>query len=99
MMLLSSVMLKHEHLADGRADRSDSLGVPLKDTDRVHEILHIRGRNANYIEDPLGIQLYCVIGKLKKSGHHLNTYRCARGLNSLDSFHLNRFISGTHFVY
>ncbi|CAM4735070.1 unnamed protein product [Leuciscus chuanchicus] len=40
------------------------------------------------IQDPPGVQLYVQTGTLKKGGHTLPTFRCARGSTSLESFHL-----------
>ncbi|XP_028297333.1 uncharacterized protein LOC114459205 isoform X1 [Gouania willdenowi] len=75
----------------------DTLGVPLINSARMSEIVKSQKIHVTCIQDPQGIQLYLQTGNVLKGGHHLPTYRCARGSTSLESFHLhlNRFIPGT----
>ncbi|CAC5390845.1 unnamed protein product [Mytilus coruscus] len=72
----------------------DLLGTPLLDANKVEEIRKVQQNHVPCILDPPGSQLYVQTGVLKKGGHMLPTYRCARGSTSLESFHLhlNRFI-------
>jgi len=74
----------------------DTLGVPLINSARMAEILKSQRKHVACIQDPPGVQLYVQTGTLKKGGHTLPTFRCARGSTSLESFHLhlNRFIPG-----
>ena len=76
----------------------DSLGVPLIDSPRMAEIWRQQKRHAKCIQDPPGFQMYTKTGTLVKGGVVLNTYRCARGSTSLESYHLhlNRFIPGSY---
>ncbi|CAL8406944.1 unnamed protein product [Arctogadus glacialis] len=75
----------------------NTLGVPLINRARMAEILKAQLKHLPCLQDPPGFQLYTQTGTLKKAGHVLPTYRCARGSTSLESFHLhmNRFIPGT----
>ncbi|XP_059188503.1 uncharacterized protein LOC131971202 [Centropristis striata] len=61
------------------------------------EIWKAQQKHIPCLQDPPGFQLYTQTGTLKKGGHVLPTYRCARGSTSLENFHLhmNRFIPGT----
>ena len=54
-------------------------------------------KHVNCIVDPVAVPLYTKTGSITKSGRILPVYRCARGSNSLESFHshLLRFIPGT----
>ena len=74
----------------------NTLGVPLINRARMAEILKAQLKHLPCLQDPPGFQLYTQTGTLKKAGHVLPTYRCARGSTSLESFHLhmNRFIPG-----
>ncbi|XP_041485606.1 uncharacterized protein LOC121431891 [Lytechinus variegatus] len=70
--------------------------VPLFDSDRVWEIWDSEQKHIACIQDPPGVQLYTKTGETVKGGITLPVYRCARGLSSLESFHLHmsRFIPG-----
>ncbi|CAC5390846.1 unnamed protein product [Mytilus coruscus] len=72
------------------------LGTPLLDANKVEEMWKVQQNHVPCILDPPGSQLYVQTGVLKKGGHMLLTYMCARGSISLESFHLhlNRFIPG-----
>ncbi|XP_059190546.1 uncharacterized protein LOC131972826 [Centropristis striata] len=72
----------------------DTLGVPLINSARMAEIWKAQQKHIPCLQDPPGFQLYTQTGTLKKGGHVLPTYRCARGSTSLENFHLhmNRFI-------
>ncbi len=74
----------------------DTLGVPLINSARMAEIWKSQRKHVACIQYPSGVQLYVQTGTLKKGGHTLPTYRCARGSTSLESFHLhlNRLIPG-----
>ncbi|XP_030261766.1 uncharacterized protein LOC115574407 [Sparus aurata] len=76
---------------------NDSLGVPLFDRERMQHIWHVQKKHIKCIQDLPGVALYTKTGELTKGGLRLPTYRCARGLTSLQSFHLhlNCFIPGT----
>ena len=79
----------------------DTLGVPLLDEEKMWAVWEVQQRHIECIQDPPDIQLYTVVGTMKKGGLVLNKYRCARGSTSLESFHLhlNRFIPGKHCRY
>ncbi|XP_063969339.1 uncharacterized protein LOC129281443 [Lytechinus pictus] len=72
-------------------------GFPLFDSDRVWEIWDSQQKHIACIQDPPEVQLYTKTGETVKGGITLPVYRCARGLSSLESFHLHmsRFIPGT----
>ncbi|XP_013861718.1 uncharacterized protein LOC106516080 [Austrofundulus limnaeus] len=80
----------------GPAGRN-TLNIPLLDDLRIQEIWTTQRRHLSCIQDPPGVQLYMQTGKLTKGGVSLPVYCCARGSNSLESFHLhlNRFIPAT----
>ncbi|KAL8622718.1 hypothetical protein ACOMHN_009352 [Nucella lapillus] len=75
---------------------TDTLGVPLLDAARAWQTWEEQKRHVKCIQDPEGVSLYQETSPLRKGGHVLKTYRCARGSTSLESFHLhlNRFIPG-----
>ncbi|XP_028513840.1 uncharacterized protein LOC114574708 [Exaiptasia diaphana] len=75
---------------------SDTMGVPLLDSDRIWEIWESQKRHIPCLQDPEGVQLYIRTGTLEKGDVLLPTYRCARGTTSLESFHkhIARFIQG-----
>lgn len=75
----------------------NTLGVPLINEKRMAEIWKAQKKHLDCLQDPPGVLLYMQTGIIKKGGHNLKTYRCARGSTSLESFHLhmNRFIPGT----
>lgn len=75
----------------------DTQGVPLINSERMTEIWKQQQKHVQCIQDPPNIQLYTQTGVVKKGGHHLPVYRCARGSTSLECFHLHlsRFIPGT----
>lgn len=81
---------------DGEGGR-DTLGVPLVNSAKMAEIWKEQQKHISCLQDPPGFQLYTQTGTVKKSGHVLPTYCCARGSSSLESFHrhMNRFIPGT----
>lgn len=74
---------------------TDTLGAPLLKERRT--IWAEQKTHVACIQDPPDIQLYTVTGHITKSGVQLCVLRCARGSNSLESFHLHiaRFIPGT----
>ena len=75
----------------------DTMGVPLLDSKRIWGIWTLTKRHIKCIQDPVDISLYKVTGTLRKGGVQLNTYRCARGSTSIESFHchLERVVPGT----
>ncbi|KAI4800779.1 hypothetical protein KUCAC02_007077 [Chaenocephalus aceratus] len=75
----------------------DLMGVPLLEQVRMEHMWRVQRRHVKCIQDVPGVQLYTVTGTTTKSGILLTRYRCARGSNSLESFHLhlNTFIPGT----
>jgi hypothetical protein len=77
---------------------TDTLGVPLFNDERMWQIWNAQKRHIRCIQDVEGIQLYVTTGTLRKGGMTLNTYRCARGSTSLESFHLHlqRFVPGKY---
>lgn len=79
---------------------TDTLGVPLLDSDRIWNIWESQQRHISCLQDPEGVQLYTKTGTLVKGGVELPVYRCARGSTSLESFHnhLKSFIPGKLFL-
>ncbi len=75
---------------------NDALGVPLLDSVRMQHIWNVQRRHVTCIQDPPNVLLYMETGTINKGGVVLQTYWCARGYTSLESFHchLNRFIPG-----
>ncbi|MEQ2234561.1 hypothetical protein ILYODFUR_032851, partial [Ilyodon furcidens] len=75
----------------------NTLNIPFLDDVRIQDIWDTQRRHLSCIQDPPGVQLYTQTGTLTKGGISLPVYRCARGSNSLESFHLHldRFIPGT----
>lgn len=71
----------------------NTLGVPLINKEHMAEIWRGQKKHLSCLQDPPGVQLYMQTGTVKKGGHTLPTFRCARGSTSLESFHLhmNRF--------
>lgn len=76
--------------------KNDSMGVQLFEWERMEHILEVQWKHVRCIQDPPGVALYTKTGELTKGGVCLPSYRCARGSNSLESFHLhlNHFIPG-----
>lgn len=83
------------HSSEGERGR-DTLGGPLINSAQMTEIWKSQRKHVACIQDPPDVQLYVQTGTLKKGGHTLPTFRCARGSTSLESFHLhlNRAIPG-----
>lgn len=75
---------------------TDTLGVPLF-AEAMKDVWEEQRRHVKCLQDSPDVQLYTVIGHLKKGGISLPVLRCARGSTSLESFHLHiaRFIPGT----
>ena len=75
---------------------TDTLGVPLLDSDRIWTIWQSQQKHIPCLQDPEDVQLYTKTGTLVKGGIELPIYRCARGSTSLESFHnhLHSFIPG-----
>lgn len=75
---------------------SNTLGVHLINSPRMAACWEGQKQHLRCLQDPPGVQLYMQTGTVRKGGHTLPTYRCARGSTSLESFHLhmNRFIPG-----
>jgi len=75
---------------------TDVLGVTLFNKDMVG-IGTEQCKHMSCIQDPPNIPLYTRIDSVHKNGVILPVYRCARGSNSLESFHrhLLNFIPGT----
>lgn len=74
----------------------DSLGAPLLKSDKIWQIWESQLRHMECIQDPEGYSLYTKTGSRIKGGVEVPMYRCVRGSNSLESFHLHlaRFIPG-----
>ncbi|XP_049332828.1 uncharacterized protein LOC111197179 [Astyanax mexicanus] len=77
---------------------TDTMGIPLLDTERRDFIWNTQQQHLRCIQDPLGLQLYSKTRQLTRSGVVVPVYRCARGITSLESFHhhLNYFTIGTY---
>lgn len=78
------------------ADATDMLGVHLFNNE-MGEIWKEQKKHLSCIQDSPNIPLYTVCGTLQKGGIKLPVYKCARGTNSQESFHLHlaRFIPGS----
>ena len=74
--------------------RTDTLGVPLLDSDRIWTIWQSQQKHIPCLQDPEDMPLYTKTGTLVKGGIELPIYCCARGSTSLESFHnhLHSFI-------
>ena len=74
----------------------DTLGVPLL-KEEIKSIWEEQKHHVPCLQDPPGVELYTIIGHIKKGGVTLPVLRCARGSTSLESFHMHlaRFIPGT----
>ena len=79
----------------------ETLGVPLFDKAPLKHTWAQQMAHVACIQDPQGFSLYRQIGSKSKGGVRLPVYRCARGLTSLESFHLhlNRFIPGEQIIF
>ena len=77
-----------EELLLSLSHATDSLGVPLL-KEEMKVIWVEQQRHIKCLQDPPGILLYTVIGRLQKGGVTLPVFRCARGTTSLESFHLH----------
>ena len=77
-----------EELLLSLSHATDSLGVPLL-KEEMKVIWVEQQRHIKCLQDPPGILLYTVIGRLQKGGVTLPVFRCARGTISLESFHLH----------
>ena len=75
---------------------TDVLGVTLFN-EQMATIWNEQQRHVACVVDLPDLQLYTQTGTLMKGGIKLPVYRCARGSNSLESFHshIHRFIPGT----
>lgn len=75
---------------------TDLLGVPLL-SEEMQAIWQEQRNHIKCIQDPDGVQLYTITGRMTKGGVVLPILRCARGSTSLECFHLHlaRFIPGT----
>ena len=78
------------------SDATDTLGVPLFN-EKMVDIWQEQAKHADCITDVADIPLYVQTGQIVKAGVTLPVFRCARGSNSLESFHshLKNFIPGT----
>ena len=76
------------HSLEG-AKGTDTLGVPLFKSDTMWDVWSKQRKHVCCIQDPVDVTLYTKTGTLLKGGVQLNTYRCARGSTSLESFHLH----------
>ena len=85
-----------DNLLQSLSGATDSLGVPLLKDDMA-DVWAEQRKHITCIQDPASVNLYTVVGSLKKGGIHLPVLRCARGTTSLELFnlHLARFIPGT----
>ena len=85
-----------QELLDSMWNLTDAIGVRLIDPERMANIWRKELKHIPCIQDPPDVELYTTTGSLRKGGHTLQTYRCARGSVSVESFHLhqNRFIPG-----
>ncbi|KAL8574946.1 hypothetical protein ACOMHN_052111 [Nucella lapillus] len=74
----------------------DARGIPLLNRDHAWHVWHEQECHVACIQDPPDIRLYTQTGTTTMGGFCLPVYRCARGLTSLDRFHLHlsRFLSG-----
>ncbi|XP_063969451.1 uncharacterized protein LOC129281451 isoform X1 [Lytechinus pictus] len=81
---------------DGDQGR-DTHGIPLFDSDKIRQIWESEKKHVACIQDPPGVALYTKTGEIVKGSVLLPLVKCARGITSLESFHLhlNRFIPGT----
>lgn len=75
---------------------TDTLGVPLLNSERIWSIWESQQKHIPCLQDPDGVQLYTKMGTKVKGGVQLPVYCCARGSTSLESFHnhLDFFIPG-----
>ena len=75
---------------------TDTLGVPLL-KEEIKTIWEEQKQHVPCLQDPPGIELYTITGRINKCGVMLPVLRCARGSTSLESFHLHlaRFVPGT----
>ncbi|XP_014667376.1 PREDICTED: uncharacterized protein LOC106808959 [Priapulus caudatus] len=75
----------------------DTSGTPLLDAKRMTVLWESQEQHVACIQDPAECQLYTQTGTRVKGTVSLPVYTCARGLSSLESFHLHlaRFIPGT----
>ena len=75
---------------------TDTLGVPLLDSDRIWTIWQSQQKHIPCLQHLEDVQLYTKTGTLVKGGIELPIYRCARGSTSLESFpnHVHSFIPG-----
>ena len=67
---------------------TDSLGVPLV-SEKMVTIWEEEKKHVMCIQDPPGVTLYTITGRINKGGVELPVFRCARGTTSLESFHLH----------
>ena len=67
---------------------TDSLGVRLFRKDMM-EVWAVLKCHLPCLQDPPNVSLYTSVGYITKGGEHLPMLRCARGTNSLESFHLH----------
>ena len=56
---------------------------------RIATIWEEEKRHVACIQDPEGVALYTITGRIVKGGIELPVFRCARGTTSLESFHLH----------
>ena len=68
---------------------TDSLGVRLFRKDMMEEVWAVQKRHLPCVQDPPNVSLYTTVGYITKGGERLPMLRCARGTNSLESFHLH----------
>nr|XP_026695572.1 uncharacterized protein LOC113475553 [Ciona intestinalis] len=80
-----------------RPSTRDLSGVDLLKSDLVEEVWKVQMPHVCCLQDPPNIQLYTITGMQVIGGISLPVYRCARGSNSLESFHdhVRRFVPGT----
>ena len=75
-------------LSNNLKHAKDSTGAPLLRKE-VDAIWNEQKRHCYCIVDPEGVSLYRITGQTRKGSSVLPVYRCARGSNSLESFHLH----------
>ena len=68
---------------------TDSLDVCLFRKDMMEEVWVVQKRHLPCVQDPPNVSLYTTVGYITKGGERLPMLRCARGTNSLESFHLH----------
>ena len=66
---------------------TDSLDVPLVSEKMV--TIWEEKKHVMCIQDPPGVTLYTITGRINKGGVELPVFRCARSTTSLESFHLH----------